>query len=89
MACNPANLTPVTNIDGQGWLPVIWDYSTSDNVSVVDVWGYFGPGYRHLRQGDIVRVTANDGKALYYINGVTVSSQSVGQTKFAVASSFV
>lgn len=89
MACNPANLSPVLYLASQSWLPTMWDYTTSDNVSDVDTYGYFSPAYKQLRAGDIVRVTANDGKGIYFTDGTAFSTPFVGVIKMAVVSSFV
>ena len=91
MACNPANLTPLLYISPAANGHVIWDYSTTDNVSAVDAYGYFSPAFKQLRGGDIVRATANDGKALYWVDGAnyTSGSEFVGVIKTAVCSSFV
>lgn len=85
MAFNAANLSPKTafNNDAQ-----TWDYSTSDNVSTVEGSQYFGTAAGSLRINDIVRVTANDGKALYVVSDAYPIGQTLSITKFAVVTSF-
>lgn len=67
----------------------IWNYSTSDHIASVDDGAYFDTvdAYSKFRHGDIVQVTANDGKAIYFIEGMSDPS-SVAHTKLATVSAF-
>jgi hypothetical protein len=89
MSFNLANLTPVQFVAGNQLLPIVWDYSTSDNIADVEVSTYFDAAAKNLRIGDIIRVTANDGKAIYYVDGTTVVTPDVGITKMATVSAFI
>lgn len=49
----------------------VFDYSTTDGLSAIETGGgvaaYFYPDPLSLRAGDIIRVTASDGKAVYVV----------------------
>lgn len=53
-----------------------WTYSTSDNVSVVDYSGYFSgvATARFFRAGDLIAVTAGDGKFLGLVISVNLDA---------------
>jgi hypothetical protein len=80
MSFNAANLAASQIM---GWPDTrTYDYSTSDTISDVETSGYFSAGGPNFRVGDIVRVTANDGKALYLIEAAG-PTPFIGITKFA------
>jgi hypothetical protein len=91
MAFTLSTLTPVQHIAGVQTLPVVWDYSTSDTISTVDGASYFdtADAVKALRQADWLRVTASDGKAIYFVDGASISSPDVAIVKQAVVTSFV
>lgn len=89
MTCNPANLSPVVHLASQALLPVVWDYTTSDDMTTVDTYGYFGPACNLLRYGDIIRATADDGKGIYFVDAINFLSPFVGVVKMADVSAFV
>ena len=69
MAFNSTNLVYSTY-----WIPSfhgtsrMWDYNAgSDNISTVDGANYFADAAKILRAHDLIRVTANDGKAFYSV----------------------
>lgn len=69
MAFNAANLVFVAQANPNS--AVVWRYSTSDNLSDVEETGplYFGSAEGKLRYGDVLGVSANDGKRIYTTNG--------------------
>lgn len=91
MALNIANLVQHQRIGGFQFMPIIWDYSTSDNLATVDGSTYFDLAHKNIRLGDWVRTTASDGKVMYLIDGVSFApgSESVSLFKIANVSSFV
>lgn len=90
MAFNAANLSPVTHLGGDQGEPRVLDYSTADNISVVEGSGYFNGGLDKLRRIDVVRVTGGDGKGLYYVENVNcpIGGSDINLVKLAVATSF-
>lgn len=72
MAFNAANLS---HFDASGNGPVVWKYTTSDNLSVVEGGSYFAAAIGTLRQGDILEVTAGDGNRSYLVVDNTPSLQ--------------
>ena len=89
MAFNPANLT----VQQASWshdasTSMVWNYTTSDNLSDVQATGYF-TDIRYFRNGEWLRVTANDGSAMYTIWAVDSSTPGLGLTRLALVSSFV
>lgn len=85
MAFNAANLAyNRTIIESR-----MWDYDAgSDNLSVVEdgfAGGYFASAAKVFRNAEMVRVTANDGNALYLTGGINPSSgfEQVSLTKLA------
>jgi hypothetical protein len=70
MAFNAANLVYVAQATPNS--AAIWRYSTSDALSVVEESSplYFGAAEGYLRTGDILGVSANDGKRIYTTSGV-------------------
>jgi hypothetical protein len=90
MAFNNTNLTPAAALGNMAAMHVIWNYSTGDNLSTVETYGsYFASAVGKLRPGDFIDVTANDGKASYYVDGFDLVSPSIGLIKVATVSSFV
>lgn len=91
MAFTLSTLTPVQHVSGVQSFPIVWDYSTSDTISVVEGAGYFdtADAVKALRQADWLRVTASDGKAIYFVDGASLSSPDVGIIKQAVVTSYV
>lgn len=82
MAFNTTNLSaaPLGGISNY-----IWDYSTSDNLSTVSGANYFdtSTGNSPLRVGDLIRITASDGKRIIYID--TVGHDGTGVQKGTLA----
>jgi hypothetical protein len=70
MAFNATNLIFVAQ--GSAASAAIWKYSTSDNLSVVEESSpiYFGPAEGKLRTGDVLGVSAGDGKRIYTTEGI-------------------
>lgn len=91
MAFNLSNLVGYKYPNGQGiGNYLVLDYVTGDSISTIEGSGYFNGGIDKLRRGDIVRVTAQDGNALYFVENVNYpSAVDVAIVKIAVASSFV
>ena len=87
MAFNITNLVGKRNV-GPTDQTLVLDYSTGDNIADIEAASYFNSGIDKLRLGDVVRVTANDGKGLYVVDNASHSSGDVSITKLAVASSF-
>lgn len=80
MAFNSANLVKL-DLKTSGGLGT-WKYNAgSDNLSTVEGGSYFTPDYI-LDVGEVVCVTANDGKAIYRSSGVSL-------TKIATVSAFI
>ncbi len=90
MSFNEANLTPKIYLSGGSQqASKVWDYSTGDNLATVEGSTYFDSAVKNLRQDDIVRVTANDGNALYVVDGMSLSGGGDGAVvKLAVVDSF-
>jgi hypothetical protein len=89
MAFNAANLSGVDYLNSDQGAALILDYSTGDNVSTVEGAGYFNSGLDSFRRGDVLRVTANDGKGLYLVSGANQYATNVELFKLAVVTSFV
>jgi hypothetical protein len=96
MAFNAANVARAWSIppggaqsgayQGDPTVPVIWDYNAgSDTIADVESSStpYFPADPLLFRQGDLLRVTASDGKALYRVEGVK-NSNSGAAGKFAI-----
>lgn len=89
MAFNVANLVPKIYVAGSQNHPIVWDYSTGDNIATVEGSTYFDSAVKNLRQGDIVRVTANDGNGEYFVDGMDLAGGGdAAIVKTAVATSF-
>lgn len=90
MAFNASNLVPVVRLCGDQQEPRVIDYSTADNISTVEGSGYFNGGLNKLRRTDLVRVTAGDGKGLYYVENINcpIGGSDINFVKLAVATSF-
>ena len=90
MAFNLSGLSPSMHVSGDQSLPIIWDYSTADNISSVDGASYFdtADAAKSLRKGDWVRVTAGDGKAIYFVDGASLSPD-IAIVKQATVSAFI
>lgn len=67
----------------------VWNYTTADALSATDGGGYFDAGAKALRRGDVIRVTASDGKKVYLVTDSQPASGSVSVSPRAVVSSFV
>jgi hypothetical protein len=87
MAFNDANLV----LTGTGVIPETGvkslAYSTGDNLATVFGGTYFDSAARSLRIGDMINVTASDGKVLCEISDVTVSP-SVSVRQLALVTTF-
>lgn len=81
MAYNSANLS--ISISGMSTQTHMLDYTTTDDLATVEGSNYFSDA-KPFRFYDLIRITANDGKAVYDI----VSTDPVSLRKLAVASSF-
>ena len=70
MAFNSANLVFVAQAGPNS--AAIWRYSTADNLAAVEATSplYFGSAEGMLRYGDIIGVSADDGKRIYTTNGI-------------------
>jgi hypothetical protein len=89
MAFNLTNLVGVAHLNNLQDEPLVVDYSTADNIATIEGSGYFNGGIDKLRRGDMLRVTAGDGKGFYIIENANYpSSVSVGLWKLASVSSF-
>lgn len=90
MAFTLSTLTPAQHVAGVQALPIVWDYSTSDTISTVEGASYFdtADAVKAIRQADWLRVTANDGKAIYFVDGAQLSSPDIAIIKQAVVTSF-
>lgn len=75
MAFNPANLAPEYYLAETPGLPLVWSYSTSDDVGDIGS-SYFADAYRTLRLGDLIQVTAADGKFLAVVSTVNILAGS-------------
>jgi hypothetical protein len=80
MSFNQANLA--FHIQGSGSSPTVFNYSTGDNLSDVENIFYWSD-VRFFRNYDIIRVTANDGKALYYTAGADHTGPTMNVIKIA------
>jgi hypothetical protein len=90
MAFSLSGLTPGQHVSGVQSFPIVWDYSTSDTIATVEAGSYFdtADALKALRQADWIRVTASDGKAIYFVDGAALSSPDIGIIKQAVVTSF-
>lgn len=88
MAYNKTNLS-VATLTGR-MEPMIWDYSTIDTVSVASAYNYFADSdsLPNFRLGDIVRVTASDGKFISIVFNEDYLGGSIQMVTMANVSSF-
>jgi hypothetical protein len=75
MAFNPANLTPQYYLAAESASSLVWTYTTTDDVGDIDT-GYFTSAGRMLRTGDLIQVTADDGKVLLLVNAANIFTPS-------------
>jgi WD40 repeat protein len=87
MAYNSANMIPQIHAGGDD-SPFIWDYSTSDPIATVEGSTYFDSAFNFLRRGDLVRVTADDGKGMYFVSSASPVFEDTALIKIAVVTSF-
>lgn len=91
MAFNASNLTFNDLVAFEVRCGRIWDYSTGDNMATVDSGTYFdtADACKILRQADLLRVTASDGKGIYVVANSIPTTPSVSLDKQATVSAFV
>lgn len=91
MAFNASNLVYNDLIAFEVRIGRIWDYSTGDNMAAIDGGTYFDAldASKILRQGDLIRVSASDGKGLYVVVNSIPTTPSVSVDKQAEVSAFV
>lgn len=69
-AFNPTNGSSMLTVAG-----LMWNYTTSDNMSTVSGANYFDGA--PVRPGDIIFTTASDGYQLYSVSGINAPSVPV------------
>lgn len=92
MAYNDANLVVARKFDTQGndgTSPRGYTYSTSDTVATVKGSNYWDGAIHKLRPGDLVAVTADDGKFLGVVSSVDLGgAPEVSLSDVATVSTF-
>ncbi len=86
MACNPDDIHVVAVMVGVPGAVII-DYMTADDLADVEATFpfYFDVGKDKFRAADILRVTADDGKAIYKVEGAFTH---VSLTRMATVNTF-
>lgn len=90
MAFNAANLTISDYVAFDTDEGRIWDYTTSDTISSVESGTYFNilEATKMLRKADWLRVTASDGKGIYFVVSSIHTTPEVNVDKQASVSNF-